>query len=160
MYLTHPRCLAALDNWIAVRLHRRWGLSGAVEYRGLRPSSKLVTTHKGQSFELAFKHRELDSGPEVYRACVSLQQTNSRLSRQAGTKQGSSHSGRRSLAAKALAATGDVETVQAILGHACLDHSKPYLSVDQLTIRRAFEIALWISFTRSAHLTIMLGIFL
>ncbi|MNG00405.1 site-specific tyrosine recombinase XerC [compost metagenome] len=127
VYLTHARCLAALDGWIAVRLQRRWGLSGADEYRGLRPGSKLVTTHththKGQAFELAFKHRQLDSGPEVYRACDSLQQTISRLYRQAGIKQGSSHSGRRSLAAMVLAATGDVETVQTILGHSCLDHS-------------------------------------
>lgn len=84
----------------------------------------------------------MDSGPEVCRACDSLQQTISRLYRQAGIKQGSSHSGRRSLAAKVLAATGDVETVQTILGHSCLDHSKLYLSVDQLVIRRAFEIAL------------------
>ncbi|MBO9551735.1 tyrosine-type recombinase/integrase [Pseudomonas sp.] len=142
VYLTHPRCIAALDSWIAVRLQRRWGLSGDAEYRGLRPGSKLVTTHKGQAFELAFKHRELDSGHEVYRACDSLQQTFSRLYRQAGIKQGSSHSGRRSLAAKVLAATGDVETVKTILGYACLDHSKPYLTVDQATIRRVFEVAL------------------
>ncbi|WP_342742120.1 tyrosine-type recombinase/integrase [Pseudomonas graminis] len=53
----------------------------------------------------------------------------SRLYRQAGIKQGSSHSGRRSLAAKTLAATGDVETVQTILGHSCLDHSRAYLTV-------------------------------
>lgn len=142
VYLTHARCLAALGGWIEVRLRHRWGLSDADEYRGLRPGSKLVTTHKGQAFELAFKHCQLDSGPEVYRACDSLQQTISRLYRQAGIKQGSSHSGRRSLAAKVLAATGDVETVQAILGHACLDHSKPYLTVDNEVIRRAFELAL------------------
>jgi integrase len=104
--------------------------------------SWLPHTHKGQAFELAFKHRQLDSGPEVYRACDSLQQTISRLYRQAGIKQGSSHSGRRSLAAKVLAATGDVEMVQTILGHACLDHSKPYLTVDIEVIRRAFELAL------------------
>lgn len=72
VYLTHARFLAALDGWIMVRLQRRWGLSGKDEYRGLRPSSKSVTTLKGQAFELAFKHRELDSGPEVYRACDSL----------------------------------------------------------------------------------------
>lgn len=41
-----------------------------------------------------------------------------------------------------LAATGDVDTVQAILGHQCLDHSKPYLAVDQETIRQAYELAL------------------
>ncbi|MCC0300941.1 integrase [Pseudomonas aeruginosa] len=102
----------------------------------------MVMTHKGQAFELAFKHRMLDSGPEVYRACDALQQTMTRLYKQAGIKGGSSHSGRRMLAARVLAATGDVDTVQAILGHQCLDHSKPYLSIDQGVIRRAFEIAL------------------
>ncbi|MFU3033097.1 integrase [Pseudomonas aeruginosa] len=66
----------------------------------------------------------------------------SRLYRQAGIKLGSSHSGRRSLAARVLAATGDVATVQTILGHQHLDHSKPYLSVDLETIRRAYELAL------------------
>ena len=49
VYLTHPLCLAALEGWIAVRLRRRWGLSGTDDYRGLRPGSKLVTTHKGAS---------------------------------------------------------------------------------------------------------------
>lgn len=78
VYLTHARCLAALDAWFDVRARCRWGLSGIDEYRGFRPGSKLVMTHKGQAFELAFKHRQLDSGPEVYRACDSLQQTISR----------------------------------------------------------------------------------
>lgn len=142
IYLTQPKCLASIEQWIAVRLRRGWGVSSEVEYRSLRPDSRLVMTHKGQAFELAFKHRELESGPEVYRACDALQQTISRLYRQAGIKLGSSHSGRRSLAARVLAATGDVETVQTILGHQHLDHSKPYLTVDQDTIRRAYELAL------------------
>lgn len=120
---------------------RRWGYTGADEYRGMRPGSKLVLSHKGQAFELTFKHRQLDNGPEVYRACDSLQQTISWLYRQAGIKQGASHSGRHSLAAKVLAATGDVETVQILLGYSQLDHSKPSLSVCQDTIRRAFEVA-------------------
>lgn len=38
-----------LGGWIAVRLRRRWGLPGADEYLGLRPGSKLVTTHKFRS---------------------------------------------------------------------------------------------------------------
>lgn len=106
-----------------MRLRREWGVSSEIEYRGLRPESRLVMTHKGQAFELAFKRRELESGPEVYRACDALQQTISRLYRQAGIKLGSSHSGRRSLAARVLAATGDVETVQMILGHKHLDRN-------------------------------------
>lgn len=142
IHLTHAKCIAAIEAWIAVRLERSWGISSEAEYRGLRPDSRLVLTHKGQAFELAFKHRMLDSGPEVYRACDALQQTMSRLYRQAGVKGGSSHSGRRTLAARVLAATGEVETVQAILGHQCLDHSKPYLSTDVETLRRAFELAL------------------
>lgn len=142
IHLTHAKCLAAIEAWIAVRLERGWGVCDAEGYRGLRPDSRLVMTHKGQAFELAFKHRMLDAGPEVYRACDALQQTMSRLYRQAGIKGGSSHSGRRTLASRVLAATGDVDTVQAILGHQHLDHSKPYLTVDQGTLRLAFEIAL------------------
>lgn len=53
------------------------------------------------------------------------------------------------MAAKVLAATGDVEIVQTILGHLFLDHSKPYLTVDQPTIRRAFEVALAQASSRS-----------
>lgn len=48
-------------------------------------------------------------------------------------KLGSSHSGRRTLADRVLSATGDVETVQAVLGHQALDHTKPYLTVEQET---------------------------
>lgn len=69
IYLTQPRCLASIEQWIAVRLRRGWGVSSEIEYGGLRPDSRLVMTHKGQAFELAFKHRELECGPEVYRAC-------------------------------------------------------------------------------------------
>lgn len=142
IHLTHAKCIAAIQAWVAVRLERGWGISSSAEYHGLRPDSRWVMTHKGQAFELAFKHRMLDSGPEVCRACDALQQTMSRLYRQAGIKDGSSHSGRRTLAAQVLAATGDGDTVQAILRHQYLDHSKPYMSIDQDTIRRAYELAL------------------
>lgn len=142
IHLTHPKCVQAVDAWLEVRISRKWGLSGENTYRGLLPHTKLVLTHKGRSFEMAVKRRELDSGPVEYSACDALQQAMSRLYRQAGIKLGSSHSGRRTLAARVLAATGDVEAVQSILGHSELDHTKPYLSIDQDTIRRAFEVAL------------------
>lgn len=142
IHFTHPKCVQAIEAWLEVRLLRQWGCSQETSYRGFFPHSKLVLTHKGQSFELAIKKRLLDTGPKEYWACDSLQQTFSRLYRQAGIKLGSSHSGRRTLAARVLAATGDIEAVQAILGHSELDHTKPYLTVDQSTIRRAFELAL------------------
>lgn len=142
IHLTNAKCTAAIDAWLAERRARGWGVSSDGTYRGFLPHSKLVLTHKGRSFELAIKRRVLDTGVKEYRACDALQQTISRLYRQAGIKLGSSHSGRRTLAARVLAATRDVETVQAVLGHQELDHTKPYLSVNQQTIRRAFELAL------------------
>ena len=39
IYLTHPKCLDAIEQWIGVRLRRGWGDSSEVEYRGLRPDS-------------------------------------------------------------------------------------------------------------------------
>jgi len=118
VYLTHARCFAALDAWFEARYQRRWGLSGIDEYRGFRPGK---AGHNTQRTSLRTGVQTSPVGQrtgEVYRACDSLQQTISRLYRQADIKQGASHSGRRSLAAKVLAATGDVEIVQTILGHA------------------------------------------
>lgn len=53
IYLTQPKFLASIEQWIGVRVRRGWGVSSEVEYRGLRPDSRIVMTHKGQAFELA-----------------------------------------------------------------------------------------------------------
>lgn len=98
-------------------------------------------SHKAQAFELAFKHRELDSGPEVCRACDSLQQAIRQLYRQADISRGhrtaaGAHSRQRCWPLQA--------TLRPYKPFLAIpdDHSKPYLSVDQLVIRRAFELAL------------------
>lgn len=101
-----------------------------------------MLTHKGRAFELARKVRQLQGGPVEYRCCDALQQLMSRLYRQAGIKGGSSHSGRRTLAAKVLANTGKIEVVQLLLGHADPDHVWPYLDIDPAVIRMAFKGAL------------------
>lgn len=137
-----PKTIAAIEAWLAYRCARGWGLSSDPEYRGFRPDERLVLTHKGRAFELARKVRELNTGPVEYRCCDALQQLMSRLYRQAGIKGGSSHSGRRTLAAKVLATTGKVELVQLLLGHAEADHVWPYLDVRNEEIRRAFDLAL------------------
>lgn len=142
LWLTHPKTIAAIEAWLAYRRARGWGLSSDPEFRGFRPDERLVLTHKGRAFELARKVRQLNTGPVEYRCCDALQQLMSRLYRQAGIKGGSSHSGRRTLAAKVLAKTGQVELVQLLLGHAEPDHVWPYLDVDKQTIRHAFELAL------------------
>lgn len=101
-----------------------------------------MLTHKGRAFELARKVRQLRGGLVEYRCCDALQQLMSRLYRQAGIKGGSSHSGRRTLVAKVLATTGQIEVVQLLLGHAEPDHVWPYLDIDPAVIRLAFKEAL------------------
>ncbi|MNF23822.1 site-specific tyrosine recombinase XerC [compost metagenome] len=142
IYLTHPKTITAIEAWFAYRRERGWGMSSDPEYRGFRPDERLVLTHKGRAFELARKVRQLQGGPVEYRCCDALQQLVSRLYRQAGIKGGSSHSGRRTLAAKVLANTGRVELVQLLLGHAEADHVWPYLDVRPEVIRQAFEVGL------------------
>ncbi|HHQ4663814.1 TPA: tyrosine-type recombinase/integrase, partial [Aeromonas veronii] len=128
--------------WLAYRHARGWGLSSDPEYRGFRPDEHLVLTHKGRAFELARKVCQLQGVPVEYRCCDAQQQLMSRLYRQAGIKGGSSHSGRRTLAAKVLANTGKIEVVQMLLGHAEPDHVWPYQDVRKEEIRREFALAL------------------
>lgn len=142
IYLSHPKAVAAVESWLAYRQIRGWMLGRDATYRGFRGDERLVLTHKGQPFELARKQRQISTGLEEYRCCDALQQAMSRIYRQAGIKGGSSHSGRRTLAARVLAQTGRVEDVQQVLDHVDLDHSWPYLDVEQTVIRLAFELAL------------------
>lgn len=50
--------------------------------------------------------------------------------------------GRRTFASRLLAAGESLETVQALLGHASLDHVMPYLEVNEGTLREMFEVVL------------------
>ena len=142
IYLTHSKTRNAVEAWLDYRRSRGWGLSSDPEYRGFRPDERLVLTHKGRAFELARKTRLLTTGPHEYRCCDALQQLMSRLYRQAGIKGSSSHSGRRTLAAKVLAKTGQIEVVQLLLSHSEPDHVWPYLDVRPDVIRLTFMVAL------------------
>lgn len=142
IYLSHPKAIAAVEAWLSWRMAKGWEHYQEETYRGFKPKGRFVLTHKGRAFELARKRRLLDSGPAEYLCCDALQQAMSRVYRQAGIKGGSSHSGRRTLAARVLADSGCVELVQQVLGHSELDHTWPYLDVDKKKIRLAFELAL------------------
>ena len=143
-----PRCVFptnrllvdALDRYVAFRAARGLRLGEqATQYRGLRPDSKVILTHKGQKFHMNRKRRINQAGEPVdYLACDSLQSHVTRLYADAGIKGGSSHSGRRTMASRALAQGASVETVQQLLGHAELDHVMPYLSVDAKKLREMF----------------------
>lgn len=144
IYLTHPQTVAALERYLAMRIERDFGTELTAErYRGLSPQTALILTHKGSRFYLNTKRRiNTDGEPVDYLACDSLQAHITRLYKDAGISNGSSHSGRRTFADGILRKTGDIETVQQLLGHAEIDHCLPYLTIDPRRLREMFACVL------------------
>lgn len=144
IYLTHAKAIAALDRYLAYRIERRLrATDDPGRYRGLEPTSKLILTHKGYKFHLNTKRRVSWAGERVdYLACDSLQSHVTKLYRDAGIRGGSSHSGRRTMASRLIQQGEDVETVQLLLGHAELDHVRPYLQVSQKRLEGMFAAVL------------------
>lgn len=143
-YLTHPKLIAALERYIEWRKAKRFGCSfNDRQYRGLSPATRLILTWKGGPYELNLKRTTNTAGePVEYWAADSLQAYIKGLYRAAGLHLASSHSGRRTFASRLLAAGESLETVQALLGHAELDHVMPYLEVSEGTLREMFEVVL------------------
>ncbi|HJV75080.1 MAG TPA: site-specific integrase [Noviherbaspirillum sp.] len=144
VYLTHRLTIDALEAYLAYRIARGWRMEPTPErYRGMKPDSKLVLTLKGQKFYMNTKRRINEAGEQVdYLACDSLQSHITRLYKDAGIRGGSSHSGRRTFADGILRKTGDIDTVQQLLGHAELDHVLPYLTIDPRRLREMFAVVL------------------
>lgn len=140
IYLSHAKAVDARDRYLDFRATLRLRTSGEPgRYRGLEPASKLILTHKGYKFHLNTKRRTNFAGGNVeYLACDSLQAHVTKLYRDAGIKGGSSHSGRRTMASRLIAQGHAVETVQQLLGHAELDHVRPYLQVPQKRLEELF----------------------
>lgn len=141
IYLSHQKTIEALERYLTHRVEQRLRMSDEPgRYRGLHPSSKLVLTHKGYKFQLNTKRRTSFAGEQIdYLACDSLRAHMTEPYREAGIKGGSSHSGRRTMASRLIAQGQSVETVQLLLGHAELDHVRPYLEVDQRVLAQMFH---------------------
>lgn len=140
VYPTNRELVSALENYLALRIERRWRMSDDPNrYRGLRPDSALILTFKGYKYSMNCKRRINFAGEQIdYAACDALQSHVTKLYRDAGIRGGSSHSGRRSMASRLLAQGHDLDTIQLLLGHAELDHIDPYLEVDKKKLRQAF----------------------
>ena len=122
------RSVRSISAYRVARGLRTTGEPG--RYRGLEPVSKLILTHKGYKFHLNTKRGVSWAGePVEYLACDSLESHVTKLFRDASTRGGSSHSGRRTMASRLIQQGEAVETVQLLLGHAELDHVRPYLQV-------------------------------
>ena len=144
IYLSHAKTIEAVDRYLNLRIAGRLRISNDPgRYRGLVPSSKLVLTRKGYKFHLNTKRRVNWAGEPVdYLACDSLQSHVTKLYRDAGIRGGSSHSGRRTVASRLIQQGESFETVQLLLGHAELDHVRPYLQVSQKRLEPMFKEAL------------------
>jgi integrase/recombinase XerD len=144
VYPTNRHLVAALDDWLAIRVAKRWRMSDdPTEYRGLRKDSKLILTRKGYGYSMNTKRRTNAAGEQVdYRAYDALQGHVTTLYQRAGIKGGSSHSGRRTLASRLVDQGHGLEVLQLILGHSELDHVDPYLAVDKRVLRQAFADAI------------------
>ncbi|WP_408734150.1 tyrosine-type recombinase/integrase [Paraburkholderia bannensis] len=140
IFLTHAKTVSALGGYLNHRIARGIGTElTADRYRGLAPSTCLVLTGKGRKFAMSTKRRINEAGEPVdYSACDSLQAYVTRLYRDAGIRGGSSHSGRRSFASNLIEQGHDIETVQQLLGHAELEHVRPYLAVSDKKLRQMF----------------------
>jgi integrase/recombinase XerD len=141
IYPSNRDLVAAIDDYLALRVERRWRMSDDPKrYRGLRSDSTLVLTFKGYRYSMNTKRRINEAGEQVdYAACDALQAHVTKLYRDAGIQGGSSHSGRRTMASRLLANGVELDTLQMLLGHAELDHVDPYLQIDKKKLRRAFE---------------------
>ena len=139
IYPTNRDLMAALEDGLAVRIERRWRMSDDPKrFRGLRPDSKLILTFKRYKYSMNCKRRINDAGEQIdYMACDALQSQVTKLYRDAGIN-GSSHSGRRTMASRLLAQGHDLETIQLMLGHADLECVDPYLEVSKERLRQAF----------------------
>jgi site-specific recombinase XerD len=144
IYLSHAKTIETLERYLDYRIARRLRTTGdPARYRGLEPESKLILTHKGYKFHLNTKKRMNWAGEQVdYLACDSLQSHVTKLYRDAGIRGGSSHSGRRTMASRLIQQGADVETVQLLLGHAELDHVRPYLEVSLKKLEEMFAAVL------------------
>jgi integrase/recombinase XerD len=133
VYLSHAKAIEALDRYLNYRIVRRLRTTGDFGfYRGLEPASKLILTHKGYKFHLNTKRRLSWAGEHVdYLACDSLQSHAAKLCRDAGIRGGSLNSGHRTMASRLIAQGNPIETFQLLLGHAELDHVRPYLQVSR-----------------------------
>ena len=95
VYLTNRDLVAALEDYLTLRVERRWRMSDDPKrYRGLRPDSALILTFKGYKYSMNRKRRINYAGEQIdYAACDALQSHVTKLYRDAGIKGGSSHSG-------------------------------------------------------------------
>lgn len=121
--------IAALENYIQERVERRLRLSGKPdEYMGLVPNSPLYLSRGTAGFSLTVKeYKKADGTLEYYYVASSLQQLVSKLMRESGVPNASSHSGRRTLATRLDERNIEDVVKQLLLRHKDINQTMDYI---------------------------------
>jgi len=140
IYLSSPKLIAAIERYIRHRRANDHGTNlGRSDYCGLHANLALIVSRTGYPYSLSKKSRVGESGELTdYWAADSLQAYVTGLYRAAGTN-GTSHSGRRTFATRALANGASIEQVQFLLGHQDIDQTSRYFDVSSVDVMRAFS---------------------
>ena len=143
-YLTNPKLVLALEDYISWRKAKRFGCSlSDAKYQGLLPRTALIVTWKGSRYEMTEKAIKNTDGETVYyRVAASLQTYVTGLYRAAGLYGCSSHSGRRTVASNLIRSGHSIETAQIILGHKDIDVTAEYIAVDKSKLREMVEVVI------------------
>ncbi|MGA7816695.1 tyrosine-type recombinase/integrase [Caballeronia sp.] len=140
IYLASPKLIAAIERYIQHRRANDHGTNlGRTDYHGLHANLPLILSRRGYPYSLSKKSRVGESGESTdYWAADSLQAYVTALYR-ASSSNGTSHSGRRTFATRALANGASIKQVQFLLGHGDIDQTSRYFDVPSADIALAFS---------------------
>ena len=143
-YILVRKHIAAVEAWIAELIEEGVGKSEDDSYRSLRKDYPLfAVTKKGRYWrKMAWrdkKYKDADGNVKTTKVCSSMQTLISDIFKNAGLVNGSTHSGRRTLATWLDNKNVPLETIQLILGHEDPDMTLEYIDPNLERIQAAFD---------------------
>ncbi len=147
VFFYQKKLLAALEDYIQYRVDKKLLMAhpSSDDYRGLRKDSKLILSENKQPYSLKKKKRKYTSektGEVTHTenwACDTLQHVVTRWGRNAGIKDFTTHSGRRTLATRVARRGGTEELLCVLLRHSTDDEPYGYIDPDYDGIRKTLE---------------------
>lgn len=142
VFLHNRKLREALDAYLHVRLSKRQRASDDPRfYRGLQPHSPLILSENVTGYSLKKKRRiNADGENTEYWAADTLQELVSRWGKDAGIKNFSTHSGRRTMATRLSDKPGlDEQRICALMRHKSDDMPYEYIDVDEQYISKTLE---------------------
>ena len=134
----------AIEEWINELIEERVCVCDESTFRTLRKDWPIFAiTKKGRYWrKMAFrdkKYKDAEGNPKTTKVCGSMQNFISELFKSSGLYNGSSHSGRRTLATWLDARGVELETIQRILGHEDTEMTLEYIDPNFDRIQKAFD---------------------